>query len=293
MRVNEFVSALNLDDARAYGHWRDWKLEHQAESLADLVVEVADPLQLTTAERSQLLGTCRRCNAAVYVCARIRDEKTTLQHLGRQFGLHTLDHNLGADDAGVTGLEVRQDSLHRRYIPYSNREIHWHTDGYYNRPERSIYAMLLHCVRPAQAGGENLLLDPELLYIRLRDQNPAYIRELSRPDAMYFPENRVAGKLLRSAIEVPVFSLSKNGFLHMRYTQRARNLLWGQGDLLAEARQCIEALLAEQNNGIFKARLEAGMGLLCNNILHTRSAFIDDQDTPRLLYRLRYHERIE
>ncbi len=180
MTANEFTAAFNLDNERAYRNWRDWKLEHRPQSLTDLLVEVTDPERLTVAEHARLRKACHQYNAAIYACARIGDEKTVLRELGRRFGLQTLDHNLGADDEGITGLEVRQDSLHRRYIPYSNRPIHWHTDGYYNRPQRAILAMLLHCVRPAKSGGENLLLDPELLYIRLRDHNPAYIRELSR-----------------------------------------------------------------------------------------------------------------
>ena len=44
---------------------------------------------------------------------------------------------------------------------------------------------------------------------------------------------------------------------------------------------------------IFRARLEPGMGLLCNNVLHDRSAFTDDPThPPRLLYRARYYDRI-
>jgi hypothetical protein len=34
------------------------------------------------------------------------------------------------------------------------------------------------------------------------------------------------------------------------------------------------------------------MGLLCNNVLHDRSAFSDDPSRPRLLYRARYLDRI-
>jgi hypothetical protein len=34
------------------------------------------------------------------------------------------------------------------------------------------------------------------------------------------------------------------------------------------------------------------MGLVCNNVLHERSAFEDAPGRPRLLYRARYVERI-
>jgi len=39
--------------------------------------------------------------------------------------------------------------------------------------------------------------------------------------------------------------------------------------------------------------LQPGMGLLCNNVLHDRSGFTDDPARPRLIYRARYHDRIQ
>jgi hypothetical protein len=38
--------------------------------------------------------------------------------------------------------------------------------------------------------------------------------------------------------------------------------------------------------------LEPGMGVLCNNVLHERSGFVDDVAAPRLLYRARYYDRV-
>ena len=51
----------------------------------------------------------------------------------------------------------------------TSRAIRWHTDGYYNPPERQIRAMILHCVRTAASGGENRVFDHELAYLALRD----------------------------------------------------------------------------------------------------------------------------
>jgi hypothetical protein len=34
------------------------------------------------------------------------------------------------------------------------------------------------------------------------------------------------------------------------------------------------------------------MGLICNNVLHTRSGFSDRPDHRRLLYRARYHDHL-
>ena len=44
---------------------------------------------------------------------------------------------------------------------------------------------------------------------------------------------------------------------------------------------------------LYRLRLEAGMGLVCNNVLHDRAGFSDDAiSPPRLLYRARYYDRI-
>ena len=39
-------------------------------------------------------------------------------------------------------------------------------------------------------------------------------------------------------------------------------------------------------------RLQAGMGLVGHNVLHDRSAFVDDPASPRLLYRARFLDRV-
>ena len=52
---------------------------------------------------------------------------------------------------------------------------------------------MLHCVSPAADGGENGLLDPEIAYLRLRDENPEFIRALMAPDAMTIPANTEEG----------------------------------------------------------------------------------------------------
>ena len=43
---------------------------------------------------------------------------------------------------------------------------------------------------------------------------------------------------------------------------------------------------------LLKGALSAGEGLICNNVLHNRSQFEENPEAPRLLYRLRYYNRI-
>lgn len=53
-----------------------------------------------------------------------------------------------------------------------------------------------------------------------------------------------------------------------------------------------EELLAANLPHIHYARLENGMGPLCNNVLHDRADFSNAPEYPRLLYRARYYDRI-
>ncbi len=51
-------------------------------------------------------------------------------------------------------------------------------------------------------------------------------------------------------------------------------------------------ILESDSDFVLRTRLAPGMGLVCNNVLHERSAFEDAPGRERLLYRARYVERI-
>lgn len=287
-------SPFDLDNDSAYQAWRDEKLDHAPVNIEALIVEVRNLGSLRRAEKDALTSCIKACNMAIYASAQGRDEdKKMMRQFGAQFGLERLDHNMGADDEGITELEVKDDTLHRRYIPYTNRAIHWHTDGYYNTPEHTIRGLLLHCVEPAGSGGENALLDHELAYIYLRDINPAYIQALFQNDAMTIPANIVDGEELRPDRIGPVFSLDAQGNLHMRYTERARNVVWKDDPMVTRAVAALVELLHSDAPYIYRGTLHQGQGLICNNVLHDRSGFENKDGQNRLLYRLRYYDRIK
>lgn len=285
-------SPFDLEQPRAYATWREQKLSTAPTQLEDLIVEVRDPRHLSDAEYRAILGRCQRANMAIYRGRTGTDPSKDIPvALGRRFGLHSLDHNPGADDDAVTALRVREDASHRDFIPYSNRPIAWHTDGYYNSPERQICGLLLHCVHPAAAGGENALLDPEILYILIRDRNPAHIHALMQPDCMSIPAHQNGAETLRPERSGPVFSVAADGHLHLRFTRRKRNIRWRDDPATQAAVACLEEQLDTQSPWHFRARLDSGWGLISNNVLHTRDGFSDGAQ-PRLLYRARYYERI-
>ncbi len=272
--------------------WRDRKLDGYPQSLEELVVEIENPLQPTPAEHQAILQRVRKSGMAIYVSATRDDpDKGVIRSLGRQFGLERLDHNMCADDDAISSLSVHPDALHQGYIPYTTRPIAWHTDGYYNRLDHQIHALLLHCVRPAAEGGANQLLDHEILFLQLRDRNPAYIQALMHPRAMTIPANIVDGEELRPARSGPVFMLFSDGRLHMRYTDRSRSIEWRDDPLTREAVGVLKQLLRQESPYRFEGTLQSGQGLICNNVLHTRSGF-EDGEQERLLYRARYFDRI-
>lgn len=286
-------SPFDLANEAGYAAWRDQKLEDYPASLEDLVVEVRDPRNLTPAEFEAIHARCRKTNMAVYAGPTGSDPDKDIPRLfGAQFGLTKLDYNMGADDDGVTALKVVDGKWRSGYIPYTNRPIHWHTDGYYNLPERQIHGLLLHCVSAAASGGENAILDQEIAYIHLRDKDPDYIRALMAANVMTIPPNNENGEQLRPARSGPVFSVQPGNTLHMRFTARTRSIEWSADPLTQAAISTLADLLVSASPYIYRATLQPGQGLLSNNVLHDRSGFDDDAEHTRQLYRLRYYQRI-
>lgn len=290
------LQPFDLADDASYQRWREWKLDHYPASAAELIVRVGNPGRLDESERCALLACCRRANAAIYsMTAGDVTDKALVRDLGRQFGLERLDGNLRADEDDISSLCVKPETENTHYIPYTNRPLNWHTDGYYNTLDEQVRGIVLHCASEPARGGDNLLLDHEVAYILLRDENPDYITALMQPDAMTIPANVEQGIEIRPAQTGPVFSLEKgSGALHMRYTARTRSIHWKDDRNTRMAVGFLAELLASDSAYIFRHRMRAGQGIICNNILHKREAFSDEPESgrTRLLYRARYHDRI-
>ena len=286
-------SPFDPDEGRAYRRWREWKLAGYPRDVAELVVPVADPHRLSGAERQAVLDRCRRANMAVYQLAGPAD-KGAIAALGHQFGLDHLDGNLWSDEDSITSLRVSGQGRRKgEYIPYTPQRLNWHTDGYYNTEAQRVRAFILHCVRPAASGGMNGLLDHEIAYILLRDANPDFIRALMAPDAMTIPANVEGGVEIRPARSGPVFLVEpETGNLYMRYSARLRNVVWHDDPVTRAAAAFLQDLWENGCEFAYHHRLVPGQGVICNNVLHSRTAFEDAEGSGRLLYRARYLERI-
>ena len=286
-------SPFHPENERAYRTWRAAKLARAPKSASELIVEVRNLRALTPAERAAIVERCRVANMAIYVSPRTTADKEVPVRLGAQLGLARLDHNLLSDEDGVTSLTVSDAPAKGEYIPYTNRPLKWHTDGYYNPSTHPVRAVILHCVERAEDGGESALLDHELAYLLLRDEDPEHIYALAEDDAMTIPPRMDEQGVARRAETGPVFCVDPvSGDLHMRYTERTRSIAWKESLATLAASRRLVGILHGASPHIFRIRLEPGMGLVSNNVLHNRSAFTDSAARRRLIYRARYYDRI-
>ena len=289
---------FSLADTAAYAAWRAEKLANHPRAASDLVVEIADPIAPTAAELAAIASACRRADMCLYrFGAGPWDEagaRRAVATLAAAAGLSRFETHRSSARDGIVAIEVASDSHRSGFIPYSTRPIGWHTDGYYAYagPERAIRAMVLHCVRPATEGGVNALLDHEIAYIRLRDRDPAFVEALMRPDALTIPASVEEDGSVRAEAVGPVFEVDPaTGGLLMRYTARKRWIAWADDATTRAAVTALEEICATDPL-VFRLKLGAGEGVICNNVLHDRTGFGDTPGCERLLLRLRSYDRL-
>ena len=267
--------AQRLDDYRAV--------------IASPPVDIVDPTTLNHQELAKLRERVAVANFAHYRCAQAVNDTAVLA-LCHQVGLKNLHQSVVT--AGLTKIEVSPGSK-ARYIPYTNSELNWHTDGYYYPETYPVRAMLLHCVRPALEGGATELINHEIVYALLAQTNPDYVAALSQADVMTIPANSQAPDGPRQAQSGPVF-WQDPGRIYMRYTTRRHNIQWRQDPLSNEAVEALAEILRQRTDLVFHRQLGPSEGVLSNNTPHRREPFQDstERGRGRLFYRGRFHDNI-
>jgi alpha-ketoglutarate-dependent taurine dioxygenase len=290
-------AVFSLKDRDSWRHWRQVKL-FQAESAKDVApTAIGDPRTVSESERRALLDQVAATNYALYQWRAEPPDDDALDDwllaFTGTFGLRAREDHRSANGNGVVRIEVAHDGGRVGYIPYTTLRIAWHTDGYYNYhgPDNCVRGMILHCAAAASEGGENRLLDHELAYLRLRDADEAGLRLLMHGQAMTIPEATDESGRFRAANAGPVFFLDDSGALVMRYTARKRNVVWRDAETRAAADRLLALIEAEPLAR--RLKMAPGQGLLCNNVLHDRSAFEDHGDSHRRLCRVRFNNRIQ
>jgi len=287
------TAVFSVDDNENYSLWRTKKLENYPTKRDDLIVKVADLANPTSDEISQITTLCQKTNMAIYD-SQVPVKEDVLEQFCSHFGLKTMENHRSRDSLGVVSIEQADSDTRGGYIPYTDKPLSWHTDGYYNDPEHRIRAMILHCARNASEGGVNALIDPEIIYIRMRDENPDYISAFMHPQCYTIPENTDPRTPYRPVSIGPVFEMDpESAKLHMRYSARGRNVIWRDDETTRQAHEFLTHIL-ENDPLIIRYKLQSGQGVISNNVLHNRTGFTDSAPAgqKRLMYRIRYFERI-
>ena len=275
-------------DSKAVSRWCDARREAHAAGGAGQWIEIQDPCRLRKAERDALASRCAQFNLAFYRFARTKTDPDALSAFASEMGLERRDLTRGADRRGIASIRVARSPRGPEMIPLTARALNWHTDGYYKAPGQSVRAVVMHCAAPAASGGENALLDPDLVYAAMHEQDPAFVEALAHPCAMTIPEHEADGVLVRPTRIGPVFRfLDDPPYLHMRYTMRTRSIRWRSTPAIARAIAALEAAIASLSAHHVQVRFEAGEGVICNNALHRRAAFVDGEDSHRTVLRIR------
>lgn len=295
---NQGFDWADLTTEAGYGTWRADKLKQAQSALDRDPVELSSLSDPTDSERAELVLRCRNTNFAWYttpdVAADSENTRVSLRNFVAGLGLTIAEAHRSAEDEGIVALRVTNAKKQAGFIPYSNRAMNWHTDGYYNAPENRISAFVLHCVEQAAEGGTNDLLDPELIYIRLRDHNPDYLAAMMHPQAMSIPESVEDDGSVRPVSVGPVFYPDpQTGRMQMRYTARTRSISWRDDPATQAAEAWLRAYLAEGDPLALHIRMQPGQGVLNNNVLHNRTGFENsDMGGTRLIYRVRFSNRV-
>ena len=263
--------------------WAEEKERNIPHNIDGIIVNIHDINNVKISEIAKIKETINKCNSCIYSSKIALKSNTNLLKFVESVGMRTYDRNNIESNEISTITPLESNKIN--YIPYTNKSLNWHTDGYYDK--KSIFSWLLHCVHPATHGGENYLLDHELA---LREYVLRYddVNNLMSEDALTIPESKDTS---RSEISTYIFSI-KNQYkkLHMRFSMRKDNIGTSPkaGDAVTKLKEIIENDCAKYS---LTYKLQKNEGIITNNILHGRKAFKDDK-VKRKLLRIRSYERL-
>lgn len=276
-----------------YQAWKkDRLLQHDQQLAGANKTQYLSSLLNHKSDHAALVAIIRNVRSFGYAIYQWTDTPTdiasSVSKLNATLGLTTSDQGVMRDNSNLSLLTDQSGTDRGRFIPYTSRAMGWHTDGYYNAPDKSIRSFTLHCMQPAATGGALSLMDYELLLIAVYDADPALIKLLSHPHSMTLPANKDNLGHDRPDQHVPVFFSYKDGLAGVRFTTRTKNIQWRNTETHAAATQVIE-IIKSQENRHHNVRLISGQGLVTRNILHRREPFKDDPELAnRQMLRGRY-----
>ena len=285
-------SPFILENETEYKEWRNHKLSLFPVDKDNLTVKFNDK-DINTKKIKLIKDIISKYNFAIYEFESKLTNKSLKEFCSKLKLIKSIPNSL-SDENNISNITAETKLIERKsgveYIPYTNKKLNWHTDGYYYPIDDSVKSFLLHCECPADKGGKNFLLDHEIIYIYLRDHNPDYINILMQKNIMEIPRNKnIEGS---KSIVGPVFYIDEEGFLNMRFTSRQQNIIWKKNDIVKKIKEYIYSFIVENDKYTFDLLLKENQGYLANNILHKRDEY-KDVNKKRLLKRIRFSKRIK
>ena len=284
-------SPFILENETEYKNWRQTKLELYPLNISKFSI----PLDINNFQKKDLDLIKFNMNKYNFALYNFESKLTNneLENFCTMLNLNNSISNLFSDSNNISEIKDHKDTNNNQmgeYIPYTNKPLNWHTDGYYYPLNNSVKSFLLHCVNPAHRGGENLLLDHEILYILIRDHNPSYIKILMENNIMGIPRNKNNAE--STNINGPVFFIDDEYSLNMRFTSRQQNIVWKKSDIIDKIKKFIFNFVESDTKYITKILLKKNQGYIANNILHKREKFFDNKN-KRLLKRIRFSKKLK
>lgn len=283
-----FPARFNLDEGEDYKKWRDEKLAAYPNSVGELVVELGDMTAITEGEKGKIKDLVELANMCVYTAGSADLNMDSLLALGKQLGVADTDKSRRHSNAD----ELTNSGILNHAIPFTTRHVRWHTDATYYGSDKTIQALFLLCKRPAVEGGSNKVLDNEVMYIQLREKDPDALRVLMNKNCFKY-RNPKTGEI-DEQLGGKVFWTNSDGNLCHRFSFRKTDMAWSEDNDVKTARATLEAMMLAESEHVIEGRLEAGLGLISNNVLHTREKLVDSEDAAqkRLLFRARFYDRV-
>ena len=201
--------------------FKQWALEKEDNiplNIDDLIVKIHDINHATLAEISNIKDIIKRFNCCIYQSRVGLNAQADLMNFAQSIGMETYDTN-NIHNSPISLIMSLETKNTLNYIPYTNKKLNWHTDGYYD--EKPIFSWLLHCEEPAYSGGENYLLDHELAireYIIKYDN----LESLSSLDAFTIPGNTHANRGETNGYICDNDNEYKK--FHMKFSMREKNM---------------------------------------------------------------------
>ena len=270
-----------------YKRWKEKKLESFTKNLDDLTVQINSPNAISKHEKFRVINLLTNHNIVFFHIDKIvNTDKLSIKNFADQIGLGNYELDSQSDNDGLTEIKDIQDKDKlSEYVPYTNKELNWHTDGYYTDQNNSVLAWMLFCKVAAESGGTNKYLDHEIAYILFNDKSDK-LKDLMQYDACCIPTNILTN---RKEVYNPVF-MFRDEKLQMKFTMREKNVIWNKKSV--QAINILKSIIMESSEYHIIKKLEPGTGVVTNNVIHMRTAFTNSKNKNRLLYRLRSKKRV-